>query len=380
MCSSSMLPLRMFGLIMLMISLCDANSTCPTDLNPLTLEPGQGSGRISEGRCQVNCTSTEEYHNGMYWRVGHNVSEIEDDSFQYISWSVPLSRLECNNRVHNAPELIRQTERRFCESRSDNVALHCEAEGRPPPPVFRWTHDGTVISREHKYHQHHWSHQHNLQLRSEKLSGKHNEANPCSCDQNDHSSSPYLPLQPSPPLCHQHQKSWCNLEIPASINCSTSDDDMLGMGWEANLGGTGLEISSSVLWMVKKLEDWTIKPLCYITRKDNSQCSVSATITLYKTPDTVSLSALHQGPMMEGTENTLKCDILNVAPVQKLKLKWYRNNENVHTEMFSDTSITPVNVSSTLRVTAEREVTTEHSSDVRLSCTSGQTDQRSSPL
>lgn len=58
--------------------------------------------------------------------------------------------------------------------------------------------------------------------------------------------------------------------------------------------------------------------------------------------------------MVEGTEYLLNCDIINVAPVQNLKVKWYRGNETVHTQMFDDTSVTPVNVSSTLRVTAER--------------------------
>lgn len=58
--------------------------------------------------------------------------------------------------------------------------------------------------------------------------------------------------------------------------------------------------------------------------------------------------------MVEGSEYLLNCDIVNVAPVQNLKVTWYRGNETVHTQMFNDTSVTPVTVSSTLKVTAER--------------------------
>lgn len=67
---------------------------------------------------------------------------------------------------------------------------------------------------------------------------------------------------------------------PASVNCSTSAADVVGMGWEATFGGTGFEKASALTWTVEKLEDWTIKPLCYITLKD-IQCTKSAVVTLY---------------------------------------------------------------------------------------------------
>uniref|UniRef100_A0A3Q1GMY2 Ig-like domain-containing protein n=1 Tax=Acanthochromis polyacanthus TaxID=80966 RepID=A0A3Q1GMY2_9TELE len=74
-----------------------------------------------------------------------------------------------------------------------------------------------------------------------------------------------------------------------------------------------------------------------------------------ETPDTVSVSAVHPGPMVEGTNFYLKCDISNVAPVQKLKVKWYRDNETVSGEMFLDTNKTPQNVFSTHIITPERD-------------------------
>lgn len=58
--------------------------------------------------------------------------------------------------------------------------------------------------------------------------------------------------------------------------------------------------------------------------------------------------------MTEGDEYLLNCDIIRVAPVQSLRVKWYRGSETLQTQMFNDTTVTPVNVSSTLRITAER--------------------------
>lgn len=68
----------------------------------------------------------------------------------------------------------------------------------------------------------------------------------------------------------------------------------------------------------------------------------------------------HVGLMVEGTEYLLSCDIINVAPVQKLKVKWYRGNETVHTQMFNGTSEAPVRVNSTLSVTPERDYNRAH--------------------
>ena len=73
-------------------------------------------------------------------------------------------------------------------------------------------------------------------------------------------------------------------------------------------------------------------------------------------PDDVSISPLnHTGPMVEGTEYQLQCDILNVAPVQNLTVTWYKGNETIKTDSYSDQSKTPVNESSILTITPSRE-------------------------
>lgn len=69
----------------------------------------------------------------------------------------------------------------------------------------------------------------------------------------------------------------------------------------------------------------------------------------------MSVSAKDNNLMVEGKEFQLNCDIINVAPVQKLKVKWYRGNETMHTETFNGTSVTPVNVTSSFVVTPKRD-------------------------
>ncbi|XP_014059416.2 intercellular adhesion molecule 1 [Salmo salar] len=141
-----------------------------------------------------------------------------------------------------------------------------------------------------------------------------------------------------------------------SVNCSTSYTDHEGMGWEATFGGTGFEQDVSIVtWTVDNLTDWTIEPICYMTLIDGKQPSKVLPVILYKTPDSVSISVLrHSGPMVEGTEYQLQCDIQNMAPQQNLVVKWYKGNEPLDNVTYSDVSKTPVDVSDTLMISPSR--------------------------
>uniref|UniRef100_A0A3Q3G868 Intercellular adhesion molecule N-terminal domain-containing protein n=1 Tax=Labrus bergylta TaxID=56723 RepID=A0A3Q3G868_9LABR len=123
---------------------------------------------------------------------------------------------------------------------------------------------------------------------------------------------------------------------PATVNCSTSASDADLMGWESTVGGTGVVKPPAVTWRVKKLEQWTIKPKCFVTT-EHEQCHVMPEVTLYKTPDMVSISAMNPGPMVEGKDFSLICNISNAAP-----------------QTINTTIVTPLNVSSTLRITPRR--------------------------
>lgn len=83
--------------------------------------------------------------------------------------------------------------------------------------------------------------------------------------------------------------------------------------------------------------------------------SLYVTILSLETADSVSISPQsHSGPMVEGTEYQLRCDIKNVAPLRKLVVRWYKGNETVKTETFHDSRKNPVNVSSTHNITPRR--------------------------
>lgn len=83
------------------------------------------------------------------------------------------------------------------------------------------------------------------------------------------------------------------------------------------------------------------------------QCEEKLNLVLYKTPDSISIrQANHTGPMVEGKEYQLLCEVQNIAPVQYLTLRWYRGQTEVYQHSFSDlTSSSPVQVSSTLVIT-----------------------------
>lgn len=65
----------------------------------------------------------------------------------------------------------------------------------------------------------------------------------------------------------------------------------------------------------------------------------------------------HTYPLYDGQEGELKCDILNVAPVQNLSVTWYAGNRTLRTQAFPESSLTPVNVASSLNITAHKNLT-----------------------
>lgn len=85
---------------------------------------------------------------------------------------------------------------------------------------------------------------------------------------------------------------------PVSINCSTSVAVPIKLGWEVT-SGDKRDNGTFVTWSLEKVEDWSIKSVCFITYGDNGidrQCCVELDITLYSeyksidTPYLLSLS------------------------------------------------------------------------------------------
>lgn len=68
---------------------------------------------------------------------------------------------------------------------------------------------------------------------------------------------------------------------PVSVNCSTSEIQHGGMGWEATQGGRSLEYNVQHLtWTVENLTDWPISPSCFLNMP-NEQCSRKPKVVLY---------------------------------------------------------------------------------------------------
>ncbi|KAK1877631.1 Angiopoietin-related protein 2, partial [Dissostichus eleginoides] len=91
---------------------CDADSICPTELNPLTLDVPRVIANYGAS-VELNCTSTEADHDGMYWRIGNNNSKINlEESF--ISQSVSLSEwnvtAECRIMLNETHECSKELE------------------------------------------------------------------------------------------------------------------------------------------------------------------------------------------------------------------------------------------------------------------------------
>jgi len=94
-----------------------------------------------------------------------------------------------------------------------------------------------------------------------------------------------------------------------------------------------------------------ISNVCTFMTADIRVCESSST----ETPDSVSISTVnHTGPMMEGNQYELQCDVLNVAPVQYLTVNWYKGQTLVDQTNFTDTTKTPVNETNTLLIRPNR--------------------------
>ncbi|KAM9494280.1 vascular cell adhesion protein 1-like [Clarias gariepinus] len=140
----------------------------------------------------------------------------------------------------------------------------------------------------------------------------------------------------------------------ASANCSTTIIHH-GMGWEASQGAVDMvENVQLITWRVDNLTHYDIKPYCFMNMK--TQCSNNLPVIVYKRPDWVSISTVdHTGPMTEGGQYELRCDVQNVAPVRLLTVNWYKGHHLVKRESVSGEDKFPVNVNVTLQISPSKD-------------------------
>ncbi|XP_077352432.1 vascular cell adhesion protein 1-like isoform X2 [Festucalex cinctus] len=114
---------------------------------------------------------------------------------------------------------------------------------------------------------------------------------------------------------------------PVLINCSTSDPLYKGMGWEAPLGGKSLMLVHHLTWSVDALTAWNISPACFLSpvaKSGRAQCSKKPSVVVYTFPEKVSIQA-NSSVVKEEESIELKCVISMIAPIQRVTVRWYKD-------------------------------------------------------
>lgn len=259
-------------------------------------------------------------------------------------------------KVEYAPELRDDIEELLVDEGVD-VSLSCEAEGSPL--FFNWTCDGQNMNVSTSV----LNITHVMTTRS-CMCVVHNYLGATSKIIRLHVRMPQPPPMPLAvttfepaadtgcPLMLMPAEATVRFGDPVTINCTSSAPAILGITWDASTGEATLADVTVATWSLRQMTEWSGEARCILNLGDRL-CSKVPIITLYKPPDNVFVRIHDQ--MEEGGGYLLACDIISVAPVQNLKVKWYYGSEVVQIQTFNQTSAAPVNVSSTFNVTAKRE-------------------------
>ncbi|XP_034750321.1 intercellular adhesion molecule 1-like [Etheostoma cragini] len=167
------------------------------------------------------------------------------------------------------------------------------------------------------------------------------------CDADNLCPTELNPLTLDPPeVIYGYEKS-------VLVNCTSKVDNHGGMYWTVGNTDHSMEYNNSYIQV--SLSNWNVKAECKIKLNDTHECSKGLTITVYKNPEMVRVFSAQNEPIVEETPFELQCDIINVAPVQNLTVRWYKNNQSIREDSFHKPIKTPVNESSTLVVNISRE-------------------------
>ncbi|XP_061703203.1 intercellular adhesion molecule 1-like isoform X2 [Syngnathoides biaculeatus] len=148
----------------------------------------------------------------------------------------------------------------------------------------------------------------------------------------------------------------CSLEmIPKSVVvpfggslsavCKSSSGGVTGMGWESPYGGTGLVNGVSNLTLqIDSLKHWSVEPICFVN-VNGSQCTEVLPVTVYKMPDSVSISLFgSDGLIVEGETYQVRCEASEVAPVRDVTMELLYGNETLERDkvytVFKDDPVT----------------------------------------
>ncbi|KAJ0001261.1 hypothetical protein NQD34_006281 [Periophthalmus magnuspinnatus] len=140
-----------------------------------------------------------------------------------------------------------------------------------------------------------------------------------------------------------------------TVNCTSTTDEVEGMGWESNYKGTGLIYSSHVQLNIEKVDSFDIASQCFINLKNSPQCTAFLPIIVYKIPDSVLIVSENQ-PIEEQQDFEMQCNVSNVAPVNSTVVTWYLGDTRIKREMLtSGVSQKPSTQSSVIKITADKD-------------------------
>ncbi|XP_050926452.1 uncharacterized protein LOC127142451 [Lates calcarifer] len=140
---------------------------------------------------------------------------------------------------------------------------------------------------------------------------------------------------------------------PTSATCSVKDVYEI-FNLERSLGDLKTN-GTEILWKVEKMTEWDPFVMCYYELADH-QCCSKLPLTVYKPPDNVSISFRnHSGPLLEGHQYTLQCEVHNVAPVENLIVTFYRGQTAVGQLQSNNTGKKPVTEIFTLNINTRKE-------------------------
>uniref|UniRef100_A0A3B5MR34 Ig-like domain-containing protein n=1 Tax=Xiphophorus couchianus TaxID=32473 RepID=A0A3B5MR34_9TELE len=141
---------------------------------------------------------------------------------------------------------------------------------------------------------------------------------------------------------------------PISVNCTTSAEELDGLGWEASEGGASApDTQRYVMLTVQSVTQWRSHPMCFLNFKQ-SQCSTRLGLVIYKNIS-ISSSIESSEEMTENEEYSFTCSILNIAPVQNLTVRWYKGNQVIYSENLTNSTKHPTNQTSIFRFTPTRQ-------------------------
>ncbi|XP_041838038.1 intercellular adhesion molecule 1-like isoform X2 [Melanotaenia boesemani] len=127
-------------------------------------------------------------------------------------------------------------------------------------------------------------------------------------------------------------------------SCSSHTLDL-----EHNVGKkarNGTEIS----WIVDKITEWRPSPTCYYSTINGVQCCKDLDVIVYKPPHNVSIGFVnHTGPIKKNGLHTLRCDVLDVAPVNNLIVTFYKGQTALVQLKSTDNKPEPTNADFTLK-------------------------------